>query len=58
MDIAAASTTLSQSVLAQSVGIQVLNMANNQAVQQGIDLVSMVEQNIHPSLGKSLDIKI
>lgn len=58
MDIAALSTSLGQSSLAQAVGIKVLNLAKDQAVQQSNDLVRMLEMSVHPNLGKNLDIKI
>ncbi|MDF2923375.1 MAG: hypothetical protein K0R57_2289 [Paenibacillaceae bacterium] len=58
MDIAALSTSLSQSALSQAVGIRVMSLAKNQAVQQGNDMMRLLEQNVHPNLGKNLDIKI
>lgn len=44
--------------MAQSVGIQVLSMAKDQAVQQGQDLVQMMQRSAQPNLGGNLDIKI
>ncbi len=58
MDVAAASTAMSQSALAQAVSIRVLKMANNQAELQGQNLVKLMEQSLNPNLGKSLDIRI
>jgi hypothetical protein len=58
MDIAAASISLSQSALAQAASIRVLSMAKTQAVQQGNDLVKMLEQSVQPNLGNSIDMKV
>ncbi|MEC0331609.1 YjfB family protein [Paenibacillus macerans] len=59
MDIAAASTAMSQAKLSQAVGIQVLSMSNNQAEIQGQNLVKMLEQSqLDPNLGKHLDIRV
>lgn len=58
MDIAALSTSLSQASLAQAVSVKVLNIAKNEAVQQGSDMVRMLEQSVQPNLGQNLDIRI
>ncbi|WP_018750981.1 YjfB family protein [Paenibacillus sanguinis] len=58
MDIAAASTAMSQAALAQAVSIRVLNMAKNQAELQGQNLGKLMEQSLDPNVGKSLDISI
>lgn len=58
MDIGALSTAMSQSSLAQSVSIQVLNIAKDQAEIQGQNLVQMLGQSVHPNLGKTLDIRV
>ncbi|MCH1638671.1 YjfB family protein [Paenibacillus timonensis] len=59
MDIAATSVAMSQSALSQAVGIRVLSMAKNQAEIQGQNLVQMLSQSqVHPTLGKNLDIKV
>ncbi|MFE4711218.1 MULTISPECIES: YjfB family protein [Bacillales] len=58
MDIAALSTSMSQASLAQAVGIQVLSIAKDQAETQSQNLVQMLEQSVHPSLGKTLDIRV
>lgn len=59
MDIAATSVAMSQSALSQAVGIRVLSMAKNQAEIQGQNLVQMLSQSqVHPMLGKNLDIKV
>jgi hypothetical protein len=59
MDIAATSVAMSQSALSQAVGIRVLSMAKNQAEIQGQNLVQMLSQSqVHPTLGRNLDIKV
>jgi hypothetical protein len=58
MDIAATSMLLAQNNLDQFVGIRVFEIAKNQAVQQGQDLVQMMERSIQPNIGGRLDIKI
>jgi hypothetical protein len=58
LDIAALSTSISQSALSQAVGIRVLSMAKNQAVQQGNDFIRMMELSVNPNIGSKLDIKI
>ncbi|EOS55561.1 MULTISPECIES: YjfB family protein [Paenibacillus] len=58
MDIAALSTAMSQSALSQAVSIRVLSMAKDQAEIQGQNLVQMMSQSQHPTLGKHLDLKV
>lgn len=58
MDIAAASTAMSQGALAQAVSIRVMNMAKNQAELQGQNLMRLMEQSLNPNVGKNLDISI
>lgn len=58
MDITALSTSLSQTSLSQAVGIRVLSMAKDQAVQQGNDLVRMMELSVNPNVGRQLDVKV
>ncbi|MBN2983920.1 MULTISPECIES: YjfB family protein [Cohnella] len=58
MDVGALSISLSQSALKQSVGIQVLAMAKNQAEIQGQMFVQMASQSLDPNLGGKLDIKV
>jgi hypothetical protein len=58
MDIAALSTSMSQASLAQAVGIKLVNLAKDQAVQQGNDVVKMMEQSVNPNLGGKIDIRI
>jgi hypothetical protein len=58
MDIAAMSTVMSQSSLSQAVSLKVLNLAKDSAVQQGQQLVQMMNQSLDPNLGNTLDIKI
>ncbi|MUT64455.1 YjfB family protein [Paenibacillus sp. NEAU-GSW1] len=57
MDIAALSVSLNQSALSQAVSIKILDMANNQAEQQGQNVVKMMETSLDPNLGRSLDIR-
>ncbi|WP_433945790.1 YjfB family protein [Paenibacillus sp. SN-8-1] len=58
MDIAALSTSMSQSSLAQAVGIRVLNMAKEQAEGQAQNMVQLIQQSMDPNLGRKLDISI
>lgn len=58
MDIAALSSSMSQASLAQAVSIRVMALAKNTAEQQSQNVVQLLSQNIHPNLGKSLDIKV
>ncbi|UUZ84670.1 YjfB family protein [Paenibacillus sp. P26] len=58
MDIASLSMASSQSTLTQAVGIRVLQMAKDQAVQQGQDLVQMMQRSVQPNLGGNLDIRV
>ena len=58
MDVAAASIAMSQSALSTAVGIRVLSMAKDLAVQQGQDLVQMMQQSLDPNLGRQLDIRV
>jgi hypothetical protein len=58
MYISSVSTALTQNNLHQSVGISVLNNTKNQAVQEGQNLVKMIEQSVQPNLGSSLDIRV
>ncbi|MBW5447669.1 putative motility protein [Cohnella sp. CFH 77786] len=57
MDIAAASMAMSQSTLSTVLGVRVLSMAKDQAVQQGQDLVRMMQQSLDPNLGRLLDVR-
>ncbi|RAV22269.1 YjfB family protein [Paenibacillus contaminans] len=57
MDIAALSSSMSQASLAQAVSIRVMALAKNTAEQQSQNVVQLLSQNIHPNLGKNLDIK-
>lgn len=58
MDIPGLSVGMSQAALGQAVGIRVLSLAKDQAVQEGNDLVQMMMQSVQPHLGQNLDIKI
>lgn len=57
MDIAALSTSIRQAGLSQAVGLRVLSMAKEQAVQQSADFVKMMELSVNPNLGGKLDIR-
>jgi predicted component of type VI protein secretion system len=56
MDVAALSMNMNQASLAQAVSLNVMSLAKEQAVQQGADLVQML-QSVQPNLGRNLDIK-
>ena len=58
MDIAALSMAMSQASLAQNVGIQVMNIAKNQAEPQSQTMVEMLGKSVAPNLGKTLDISV
>ncbi|WP_082053178.1 YjfB family protein [Gordoniibacillus kamchatkensis] len=58
MDIAAVSTSLSQSGLQQSVGISILKQSMDAATEQNQVLIQMMQQSVQPYLGGNLDIKI
>jgi hypothetical protein len=58
MDIAGLSTSMSQSSLAQAVGIKVLSLAKDQTEAQAQNLIQMLGQSVHPNLGKTLDIRV
>lgn len=58
MDIGSLSTAMSQSSLSVAVGMKVLAMAKNQALQQGQDIVQMMQQSMDPNLGRNLDIRV
>lgn len=58
MDIAALSTVMSQSSLSQAVSLKVLNLAKDSAVQQGQQLVQMMNGSLDPNLGHRIDIKV
>ncbi|RJE90168.1 putative motility protein [Paenibacillus sp. 1011MAR3C5] len=57
MDIGALSIALSQSRLAQSVGIKMLSIAKGQAEQQGQQLTDMIGKSLDPNLGQTLDLR-
>ncbi|WP_219836393.1 YjfB family protein [Paenibacillus sp. R14(2021)] len=58
MDIASLSTSLSQSNLAQAVGISVLKIAKDQSEQQGQQFVQMLERSVQPNLGGNFDVRV
>ncbi|MFD2879911.1 YjfB family protein [Paenibacillus rhizoplanae] len=58
MDIAALSVVMSQSSLQQAAGLQVMSLAKEQAQSSAQDMVQMLSQATHPTLGKkTLDIR-
>ncbi|MEK3901702.1 MULTISPECIES: YjfB family protein [unclassified Paenibacillus] len=57
MDIAALSVVMSQSSLQQAAGLQVMSLAKEQAQSGAQDMVQMLSQATHPTLGKTLDIR-
>ena len=58
MDIAALSVVMSQSALQQAAGLQVMSLAKEQAQSEAHSMVQMLSQAPHPSLGKTLDIRV
>lgn len=58
MDIAALSVVMSQSALQQAAGLQVMSLAKEQAQSEAQSMVQMLNQAPHPSLGKTLDIRV
>ncbi|OWR31540.1 putative motility protein [Saccharibacillus sp. O23] len=57
MDIAALSTVMSQTSVAQQASIQVMNIAVDQAKQQGDQMAKMLETSVAPHLGGSIDLR-
>jgi hypothetical protein len=57
MDTAALSA-MSQSSLLQAAGLQVMSLAKDLAETDGQNLVKMLSQGVHPTLGKTLDIRV
>lgn len=57
MDIAALSTGMSQTSLAQAASVKVLSMAKDHTSEQGQALVQMMEKSVQPHLGGQLDIR-
>jgi hypothetical protein len=58
MDIAALSVMMNQSQIQQQTSLSVLKMAMNTAEQNSVDLTKMLEQNVQPHLGNSIDLKL
>lgn len=58
MDIAALSVVMSQASLQQAAGLQVFNIARDQAQTNAQNMVQMLNQASHPNLGKTLDIVV
>ncbi|WP_081972188.1 YjfB family protein [Paenibacillus borealis] len=57
MDIAALSVVMNQSSLLQAAGLQVMSIAKDQAQTDAQNMVQMLSQSVHPTLGKTLDIR-
>ncbi|QMV43208.1 YjfB family protein [Cohnella cholangitidis] len=51
-------SSASSGALKQQVGIAVLAKSLDVTEQQGRQLVQLMEQSVHPHLGKNLDIKV
>jgi len=58
MDVAALSIHMSQAKLGQAVGISVLKMAQETAIQQSQELMRIMQQSVQPHLGRHIDLKI
>jgi len=58
MNISTLSTVMKQNSLSQAVGIRLLKMSNDQATQNGQNIVKMMEQSVQPNLGSNLDLKV
>ncbi|WP_314586121.1 YjfB family protein [Paenibacillus terrigena] len=58
MNISTLSTVMKQNSLSQAVGIRLLKMSNDQATQNGQNIVRMMEQSVQPNLGSNLDLKV
>ncbi|MFD0616694.1 YjfB family protein [Paenibacillus sp. GCM10027629] len=58
MNISTLSTVMKQNSLSQAVGIKLLKMSNDQATQNGQNIVKMMEQSVQPNLGGNLDLKV
>lgn len=58
MDIAALSTSMAQAGLKQAVNIRVMTMAKEMAVQQGQDMMKIMQQSVQPHLGGHIDVKM
>ncbi len=58
MDIAALSTSMSQSLLAQNVGVSVAKLALQSANQDSENLTKMMELSVNPNVGQNFDVSI
>lgn len=58
MDIAALSMGLSQMKLANEVGVSVMKMAMDTAVDQSAEMTKMMETSVNPHIGGNIDIKL
>ncbi|MCI3922680.1 YjfB family protein [Paenibacillus sp. TRM 82003] len=57
MDIAALSMNMAQANLGQAVGISVLKMTQDSAVQQTQAMIKTMQHNAQPHLGGRVDLK-
>jgi len=58
MNISTLSTTMKQNSLSLAVGLKLVKMSNDQATQNGQNIVKMMEQSVQPNLGGNLDLKV
>ncbi|WP_249869296.1 YjfB family protein [Oceanobacillus saliphilus] len=60
MDIAALSIVMSNSKVAQSANIKIMDNIMNLAEQQGSQLMEMMQETVpvHPTLGNQIDVKL
>ncbi|ANY69885.1 putative motility protein [Paenibacillus sp. BIHB 4019] len=58
MDIAALSTSLSQSSLGTAVSVRMLDIGQDQMQVQAQGLIKMMELSVNPNVGSLLDIKV
>lgn len=58
MDIAALSMNMSQAEVVQKASIAVMAMGMDNMEQFGDQLTKMMEQSVHPNVGKNIDISV
>jgi hypothetical protein len=58
MDIAALSSSMSQSSLFQQVGISLEKMSLNTLNDNSQSLIKMMELSVNPNLGSKLDVRV
>lgn len=56
MDLTSASIGMRQAALGMKVGLAIQSKTQDLVIQQGEQLNEMLQQNLHPNLGKILDI--